>query len=346
MIKHSWYLKDIGKKKKTGLKVFSTFSCGGGSTMGYKLAGAEVLGCLEIDEKMMEIYKENHNPKYSYKMAIQDFNKMPKEELPEELFDLDILDGSPPCSTFSMAGKREEKWGEENFFREGQEVQILDDLFFHFIDTVDKLRPKIVIAENVKGLILGNAKGYVKEIFKGLDEIGYDVQLFLLNAAKMEVPQKRERTFFIARRRDLKLPSLCLNFNKKTVSFLDATRDLNVEKRKPIRDNLKSFWRQIPPGSSIDKVHPKGHFFSLRKINPMVPTNTVTANGPTHMHWDYPVYISDQELIRIQTFPEDYNFLENNVQYVLGMSVPPLMIKNLTIEIQSQLFGNIPKKVY
>ena len=346
MIKHSWYLKDIGKKNKTGLKVFSTFSCGGGSTMGYKLAGAEVLGCLEIDEKMMEIYKANHNPKYSFKMAIQDFNKMTNEELPEELFDLDILDGSPPCSTFSMAGKREQKWGEENFFREGQEVQVLDDLFFHFIDTVDKLRPKVVIAENVKGLILGNAKGYVKEIFKGLQDIGYNVQLYLLNAAKMEVPQRRERTFFIARRKDLDLPRIDLNFNKKTISFLDATKDLNIEKRKPLRDNLVQYWRKLSPGEPIDKVHPKGHFFSHYKVNPTLPAKTIIANGPTHMHWDNPVYISDKELIRIQTFPEDFNFLGNNVQYVLGMSVPPYMIMNLVKEIYRQLFCNIPKKVY
>ena len=338
MTSPSWYLKDLPKKKKNGVKVFSTFSCGGGSTMGYKLAGCEVLGCLEIDEKMMEIYKQNHKPKYSFKMAIQDFNKLSTKELPDELFDLDILDGSPPCSTFSMAGKREENWGEENFFREGQEVQVLDDLFFHFIDTVDKLRPKVVIAENVKGLILGNAKGYVKEIFKGLQDIGYEVQLYLLNAAKMEVPQKRERTFFIARRKDLDLPRVDLYFNKKSVSFLDATRDLNIEERKPIRDNLKGYWRQIPPGGSIDKVHPKGHFFSHHKVNPMVPTFTVIANGPSHMHWDYPHYISDKELIRVQTFPEDFDFLGNNVQYVLGMSVPPYMIKNLVTTITKQLF--------
>ena len=195
-----WNLTDLSGVKKNGLKVLSTFSCGGGSTMGYKLAGFEVIGCVEIDQEMADIYLKNHNPKYLYRMAIQQFNEIPDEELPKEFFDIDILDGSPPCSTFSMAGSREKKWGESNKFREGQANQILDDLFFHFIETTRKLRPKVVVAENVKGLILGNAKGYVKEIFKGFKAAGYETQLFLLNASKMGVPQRRERTFFIANR--------------------------------------------------------------------------------------------------------------------------------------------------
>ena len=71
--------------------------------MGYKLAGCEVLGCNEIDPRMNKVYVANHKPKYNYLMDIRDFNKL--DDLPEELFHLDILDGSPPCSTFSMAGK-------------------------------------------------------------------------------------------------------------------------------------------------------------------------------------------------------------------------------------------------
>ena len=104
-----WNLKDY-PKDKNGLKVFSCFACGGGSTMGYKLAGYDVIGCLEIDKRMNEIYKLNHNPKYNFVMDIRDFNKIPNSEIPAELFNLDILDGSPPCTTFSMAGKREKTY--------------------------------------------------------------------------------------------------------------------------------------------------------------------------------------------------------------------------------------------
>ena len=128
---YNWTLKDAVFTKDKG-KVFSCFACGGGSTMGYKLAGFDVIGCNEIDPKMMKAYVENHNPKYSFLEGIQTFKL--REDLPEELFNLDILDGSPPCSSFSMAGNRESDWGKEKKFREGQAEQVLDTLFFDFID--------------------------------------------------------------------------------------------------------------------------------------------------------------------------------------------------------------------
>ena len=114
---YNWTLKDAVFTKDKG-KVFSCFSCGGGSTMGYKLAGFDVLGCNEIDPKMMAAYVENHNPKYSFLEPIQNFKL--RDDLPEELYNLDILDGSPPCSSFSISGNREADWGKEKKFREGQ----------------------------------------------------------------------------------------------------------------------------------------------------------------------------------------------------------------------------------
>ena len=96
-----WRMSKDYPTEKNGLKVFSCFACGGGSTMGYKLAGCEVIGCNEIDPKINEVYVRNHNPKYNFLMDIRKFNQLPKSELPDELFNLDILDGSPPCTTFS-----------------------------------------------------------------------------------------------------------------------------------------------------------------------------------------------------------------------------------------------------
>ena len=197
-----WSFKDY-PKEKNGLKVFSCFACGGGSTMGYKLAGCEVLGCCEIDPKMNEIYLKNHNPKYNYLMDIRDFNKIPDEEIPEELKNLDILDGSPPCTTFSMAGDREDSWGVKKKFREGQAEQTLDDLSFVFIETVAKLRPKVMIMENVEGLIKGEAWSYVQKIYKQLNDIGYEVGHWLLKGENMGIPQTRHRVFFIALRDDI-----------------------------------------------------------------------------------------------------------------------------------------------
>lgn len=95
--------------------------------MGYKLAGFDVIGCNEIDPKMMKCYIENHNPQYTFLEDIRDLVR--RNNLPEELYNLDILDGSPPCSTFSMSGLREDAWGKEKKFKEGQKTQVLDTLF-------------------------------------------------------------------------------------------------------------------------------------------------------------------------------------------------------------------------
>ena len=84
-----WNLEDLKRIKKNGLKVFSCFSCGGGSTMGYKLAEFEVIGNNEIDPKMNEVYVKNNHPKYNFNCDIRDLCNM---DLPDELYGLDILD--------------------------------------------------------------------------------------------------------------------------------------------------------------------------------------------------------------------------------------------------------------
>jgi DNA (cytosine-5)-methyltransferase 1 len=127
---HAWNLSDLKDVQKNGLSVMTTFSCGGGSSMGYKRAGYDVIAANDIDPEMAWHYKLNINPKHYFLCPI---GELLDKELPEELYNLDILDGSPPCSTFSMAGSREKAWGKEKHFREGQAKQVLDDLFFKII---------------------------------------------------------------------------------------------------------------------------------------------------------------------------------------------------------------------
>jgi DNA (cytosine-5)-methyltransferase 1 len=334
-----WYLSDLKDVPKNGLKVFSCFSCGGGSTMGYKLAGCTVLGNVEIDDKMNKIYKKNHDPKYNFKMDIRKFKDIPKEELPEELFDLDILDGSPPCSSFSMAGSREKGWGKKKKFKEGQALQTLDDLFFDFIDVVEKLKPKVVIAENVKGMIAGNAKGYVREVVKRYKEVGYETQLFLLNGALMGVPQARERVFFVSRRMDLNMPKVKMDFREKPVTFGEVEANITNSLGKPISQNLRQYYFKCMAGKSLSSVHPKGSYFNYSKLHKDRVAPTVTAADGNMFHYREPHYLSNQAIIGLQSFPQDYDFMDQKVQYVCGMSVPPLMMKGVASEVVRQCFG-------
>ena len=81
-LRYDW-TKQNDYPQTNGLNVFGTYVCGGGSTMGYKLAGFDVIGCNEIDPKMIEAYKANHNPKYAYLEPIQTFKL--RTDLPDEL---------------------------------------------------------------------------------------------------------------------------------------------------------------------------------------------------------------------------------------------------------------------
>lgn len=338
-----WTLADLNTgflgRPKHGLKVFSCFHCGGGSTMGYKLAGFDVVGGVDIDPDMMKLYRANHGPRHSYLMGVDRFNNIPDAELPSELFDIDVLDGSPPCSSFSTAGSREDAWGAKKKFREGQAEQVLDDLFFHFIETARKLRPKVVVAENVKGLILGNARGYVKQIFSGFDAAGYSAQLFLLNSSRMGVPQARERTFFLCTRKDLGLQRFELNFNEPAIGVGQAIRGAGGW-RKPLSEAFAKWWWQTPPGKPFSYAHPKKSFFNSYKLHPERPANTITATAASvQTLWDRPEIISDAENVRIQTFPDDYDFCGQEAKYVCGMSVPPLMMQRVATELARALLG-------
>ncbi len=335
---YNWKLSDLKKVKKNGLKVFSCFACGGGSTMGYKMSGFEVLGCNEIDPEMIEIYRANHNPKYSFLEPIQDFKK--RKDIPKELFGIDVLDGSPPCSSFSMAGSRDDEWGKNKKFREGQAEQVLDDLFFHFIDLARILKPKVIVAENVTGMLRGKAKGYVKEVIAGFKAAGYDVQLFILNGATMGLPQARERIFFVARRKNLKLPALKLEFNEKTVTVGEAIKDIiNEIGADKSKSNTKRWWDKCAPGQSFSSVHPKGSLFNWYKVSKDKPFPTIASSSvDMFMRWDVMATFTTQQICRFGSFPMDYKAPEKLLRYQVGMSVPPIMMHKISDQIYKQWF--------
>ena len=334
-----WSFADY-PQEKNGLKVFSCFACGGGSTMGYKLAGCEVIGCCEIDPKMNEVYIKNHNPKYNFLMDIREFNNIPNDELPDELLNLDILDGSPPCTTFSMAGEREESWGKTKKFREGQAEQTLDDLSFVFIETVAKLKPKCMVMENVEGLLLGDAWSYVQRIYKELNAIGYRVKHWLCKGEYMGIPQTRHRVFFIALRNDIDfdLEKLDMYFNYKQITY----GEIKEGKGKPINKDTQLYRMlcqathdDLRIGDVFARLGEKEKCFGAKIAWEHNVLQTLTAK------LDYSrgvekERISEMDIIHAQTFPEDYDFMSaswNDVAYICGMSVPPVMIKRIVTRL-------------
>lgn len=335
---YKWYLKD-GYPEKNGLNVFGTFICGGGSTMGYKLAGFNHLGGVEIDKQVADVYQTNHNPKYLFNEDIRQFNK--RTDLPKELYSLDILDGSPPCSTFSMAGSREKAWGKSKQFREGQANQTLDDLVFVYCDTIIKLQPKVFILENVKGIIQGNAKLYSKQIVEKMTKAGYTVQVFCLNAASMGVPQKRERVFFIGFKNELKFAKLKLEFNEKAILFGEVENNSNKINGDKITEAFFKWWNITPKGKSLSFAHPKGSFFNSIRVSEKEVLGTITSTtGAMIIHHTNPNKVSDEIIKMCGTYPLDYNFKSIEPKYLIGMSVPPVMTAQIATEIYKQWFSH------
>ena len=263
--------------------------------------------------------------------------------MPKELYNLDILDGSPPCSSFSMAGSREKKWGVKKKFREGQADQILDDLFFHYIDLAKKLRPKVIIAENVKGMLQGNAKGYVKQIIGLFSAAGYDVQLFLLNGATMGLPQKRERVFFVCKRKDLNFPKLKLGFRESQVPVGVLEVCSAGAKKLSARESELYKWleknNEKCGGKASTALYGKRKSFNTIKLKANEASPTLPASGGL-MHWSEERKIGTKEAMQISSFPQDYKFKSDNLAiYQMGMSVPPLMTYKITQEIYKQWFN-------
>ena len=339
----AWNLSDLELVPKNGVKVMSTFACGGGSSMGYKLAGCTIVAANDIDPEMAWHYKRNLNPPLYFLCPIGD---LLTKDLPPELYDLDILDGSPPCSTFSMAGSREKAWGVEKHFREGQAKQVLSDLFFDYLDLVGRLKPKVAIAENVKGMLIGNAKGYTKMIMARFKELGYRPQLFLLNSADCGVPQKRERVFFVAVRNDIDVPPLKLAPTHRWISAGEATRDVQVLTADEVIDTKATLthtrhWPHVKPGENYSDAHKKRcgkeGAFNYFRLNGDKPSATLAGVVALPGHWSEMRLLTYREWKRLGSFPDDYQAKTDKIgKYMIGMSVPPKMTEQVARAVCEQ----------
>lgn len=329
-----------------GCKVFGTFICGGGSSMGYKLAGFDHLGGVEIDEKIAAIYKDNHHPKYLFNEDLRIFNE--RKDLPAELYQLDLLDGSPPCSTFSMAGSREGAWGKKKQFAEGQALQTLDDLVFIYCNTILRLQPKTFLLENVKGLTAGNARNYVLRVLKMLAGGGYTAQVFVLNAATMGVPQKRERTFIIGHKTEYNLPKLVLDFKEKPIFFKEVidksdTQCNLTEFEKDQWDKKVAKDRTMADTSLRTRGTNSGFTRSWLHSNDVCPTLTTTEN----IVFDFPRKLNEREIKLCSSFPQDYKSpTREKLLWMCGMSVPPVMTAQVAYQIYKQWLTKINQISY
>ena len=195
-------VEEIKARPKHGLTLVSTFSGCGGSSLGFRMDGWNVLYASEFIEAARDSYLANFPDTFVDPRDIRDVTaESILARIGIGVGEVDVLEGSPPCSAFSTAGKREEGWGKVKKYSDSE--QRVDDLFFEFARIVEGVQPKVFVAENVPGLLIGGARSIMHQIMARMRDAGYVVTGRVLNAADFGVPQRRRRLIFMGVRRDL-----------------------------------------------------------------------------------------------------------------------------------------------
>ena len=374
-----YLLKDVydaSSQKK--FDVISTFAGGGGSSTGYKLAGGNVLAVNEFVEEARTTYNQNYP---ETPILPDDIKKLSGQEFLDitgiKSGELDVLDGSPPCSAFSVAGSMSHKsgnthadaFGKTKQYSDIKGVSNVEDLFFEFLRVADKIRPKTIIAENVEGLTVGEAKQYFNKIQNTFEDIGYQVVAKVHDCSQFGVPQRRRRVFFMAVRDDI-MDQVGLNFMtlssifpepNKTITTLQGAFD-GLEYDKEEVDMLTTKWKETAyykqtcvlmprnPEKVITSTdyHPKGWHFNLKIASEFQPSPTITAMGATEKtagvcHWEEDRKFTLGELKRVTSLPDDFILTGKWAQRSerCGRMVPSLMMKALASSMYDNVLRNI-----
>ena len=365
----------LDSEKRNLFNVLSTFAGGGGSSTGYRLAGGKILAINEFVEEAQNTYRENYP---NTTIVPGDIKKLTGTYLMEQakvkVGELDILDGSPPCSAFSMAGSishgggntHADAFNKTKQYSDIKGVENVEDLFFEFLRVAKDIKPKVIIGENVEGLTMGEAKEYFHKIQNTFEEIGYLIVADVLDSSYFGVPQSRKRCFFIGVREDV-AEKVGINFmtmyqlypdkNDFRTTLGEAINDIVNEDK----EELDYLFDKISPEKAVgktlmkmpkdpDKVltgmdyHEKGHHFNLKRSSLRKPCPTITAMGnlagvagTCHPIEDRKFTI--KELKRIMSLPEDFKLTGKHKQQSerIGRMVPPLMMKALAESVYNKV---------
>lgn len=326
----------------------------GGLSLGFEMAGVDVLLAIEHDKSIAEAYRQNH-PKT--KMLVADIQELPLQDtFGEYIGKIDIIFGGPPCQGFSQKGQRKTVSDERNF------------LFKYFVSVVTFVRPRYFVMENVPNLLTTENSYFKKEIVSLFNRHGYQLETGVLNAADYGVPQNRRRAVIIGKLNEA-APELPKPLNK-TVTIWEAISDLaylessegseisdyvlsaQSEYQKLLRKNSDKLYNHIatkhsalaierlmmiPPNSGkevlpeehITKSIYSGTWTRMRKDEISV-TITTRFDTPSSGKFTHPYLhraITVREAARIQSFPDNFRFVGTKTSQMkqVGNAVPPLL---------------------
>lgn len=346
-IKHNQYV-DVSQVKPTkDYKVLELFAGAGGLALGLEEAGFNTLGLVELDKYASETLRINRP---NWDVITEDIVNVTEKGI-DTYFDikpgeLDLLSGGYPCQSFSYAGN---KAG-------------LDDargtLFYHYAKFLDYLKPKMFLAENVKGLVNHDNGKTLKYMLQVFSDVGYSVDWKVLRALDYDVAQKRERIVIIGVRKDLvnEYDNLDYLFPKPygyELTLKDILQDVPVSDGASYPERKRQVLEQVPPGgywrdlpNDLAKAYMGKSYYSsggrtgmARRLSWDEPSLTLTCSPAQKQtercHPDETRPFTVREYARIQSFPDKWKFAgsTNNAYKQIGNAVPVNMAKAVGLSI-------------
>jgi len=292
--------------------VISLFAGCGGSTLGYKMAGFKELLAIDNDRNSVDTFRLN----FKIEIWQKDIKTISADEILKfckiNTGELDVLDASPPCQGFSLAGKFEIN-------------DTRNDLFYELSRLVKELKPKVFLMENVAGQIKGKMKGKFNEIYKELSSLGYKLKVKLMNSQYYQVPQARERIIFIGTRQDLKKEPTFPSASLETISVRQAFE--RVENKTFYKGKITE--RQIKDRLAWDRPAP-------------VLLNTANSiRGSCVVHPEENRHLTIEEAKRLCSFPDRFKLTGTfNQQWArLGNAVMPNFMKAIALNIKNNILN-------
>lgn len=283
------------------LNFISLFSGCGGSSMGYTQAGFKSIVAVDINPVACETYSINFPDSNVLNKDITQIN--PIDLIKEQnlsVGELDLLDSSPPCQGFSIAGKRDPK-------------DLRNELFLYVKYFIEELKPKTFIIENVDGLLKGPMKGIFNTIISELKKTNYRIKWKSINSIYYGVPQSRQRVIIMGVREDLNLDPVFPE-HEPTINFIgDVIKGIDFHSRGQFDKKLKGV---------------NTFAYTVTKTPSMFFIENGLKRQPTI-----------EELKILQGFPEDFKLVGSfNDQWgLIGNSVPPPLSRKIGETIISKI---------
>jgi DNA (cytosine-5)-methyltransferase 1 len=335
------------------LNFIDLFSGCGGFSTGLEMAGHRCLLGVDFDQDAINSFAHNH---FLAQTFCGDIKKLDKTKLNSLLKNqrVDMIVGGPPCQGFSTVGK-------------GEVSDDRNQLFKQFVRIVSILKPKVIILENVTGMLAKKNRFILKNIFKQFESLGYQMQAKVLSADEFGVPSRRRRTFIVGTvRGEFHFPTaICVESNHKStvrdafnhLMALDGevyNHDLSASKIKNELDFKRL--KYIPPGMGIRyqsdelKYLPKrlrynidwstlreGRFRQtrLQRLALDAPAPTILTSKSMYYHPSEPRYLTAREAAACQSFPNEFEFLgtQTAIFRQIGNAVPPLLAMQLGLAV-------------